>query len=261
MAGLLDISSEKVEKKLEKLSWNTGVSIQFICWDQMRLWINDIIRKSAPGTLSQGRNMIQKDVNRLFVPIKSAAAVKAWRKRSIQEGGDIFTTTKSGRRRVSYRSLQTSNLAKMKRIHQQNRSRRDGRVHLKKRVRSNAFGGEFIAPERLVKMLTRDLQKKVGLMKAHFGVPAQYYATKTRGKTPAYDKAWIERHALGGRKADKIGIGGTGFIEAINDSAYAARKMLGKSWWRNTEMKRQRDLTRGGFKRMSDLARRFNAAA
>ena len=256
MAGLLEINSRAAEKKLEKLAHDAGVTVGFVCEDQMRLWINDIINQAPPPSYAKGRMAVKADLERLFEPIDDPGAIAAWKKASAQRGGDIYTYTKRGKARISAEKLKASNLATMARIHRQNRRKSDGRVYIRWRKRDEAWGGEFLVPSALFKKYVASAQKKVGFLKSRFGKAALHYAARTHGRTPAY-KDWIRRLIPGGSFSGRI-VFGTGAIEATNDAMFAAKQMVSKAWWMSTKGKRQRDLTRGGFKRMADLTRRFN---
>jgi|TARA_Y100000034_G_C6868839_1_gene396345 hypothetical protein len=253
----ITVSAASVAVKLEKLAKKAGVSIGFLADDQMRLWLNDIMKQAAPSTLAKGRKAIRADIDRLFVPIDNATFLMDWKEDAVARGGDIFRTTKRGKKRVSAEKLKAQSIARLARIHRRNRRKKDGRVKLRNRDRQEAFNGKFLVPKSLFNKYLTSVYKRVGFLKSRFGSAALHYATRTRGGTPAY-KNWIRKHIPGGSFSGKI-VAGVGEIRATNDATFAAKQMLSKTWWRKTERKRQRDLTRGGFKRMKDLTRRFNA--
>jgi len=253
----IKVSAAGVAVKLEKLAKKAGVSVGFLADDQMRLWLNDIMKQAAPPTLAKGRKAIKADIGRLFVPIDNATFLMDWKEEAVARGGDIYRTTKRGKKKVSAEKLKAASLARMARIHRRNRRQKDGRVKLRNRDRQEAFNGKFLVPKTMFNKYLTSTYKKVGFLKSRFGKAAIHYAARTRGGTPAY-KNWIKKHIPGGSFSGKI-TAGTGFIRSTNDATFAAKQMLSKAWWFKTERKRQRDLTRGGFKRMSDLTRRFNS--
>lgn len=250
--------ANRLMARLERLSAKTGVEIGFIVRDQMRLWINDIMRHAAPKNLAAGRRAIREDIERLFVPIDDKAAIQSWKQRAAQDGGDIFTVTKKGKKRINQGQLKAVSVERMHRIHKANRRKKDGRVYSRKRNRTDAFSGEFIVPRVLYNRFLKEVYGRVGFLKAQFGKAAVYYARKTRGVTPAY-KNWIKRHIPGGKYTDLMTKSGSGFVKAVNDANYAGAKMLGMGWFRAVQNRQQRALARGGAKRMADLVKRFNA--
>ena len=260
MAVSLDVRSGKAEKKLDKLAHDAGVTVGFVVEDQMRLWLNDIIRQAPPKVLKQGRATVEQDLQRLFEPIDDKAAITAWKKRAAESGGDVFVQTKSGRMRISAKKLKEDTDSRMARVHKANRRKTDGRVNLRTRRRDEAWDGQFLVPTSDYKRYLRRKQREVGLLKARFGKAAQHYARRTNGTTPAFEKSWIKRHVAGGSYSGRI-VAGSGSIRSVNDATYASQQMERKAWWMPTKNKRQRDLTRGGFKRMADLTRRFNAGS
>ena len=253
----ISIDDGKIEQKLNKLALKAGVTVGFICEDQMRLWVNDIMRKSQPKTLSEGRARIKADVQRIFTPIDDPGVLKAWKEQALKEAGDVFTRIKRGTMRVSQKQLSVDSLAKMRAIHKFNRTKKGG---IKKNPTIRAWGGEGLVPKALFNKFLKEQQARVGLLKSRFGAAALYYAGRTRGKTPAYAN-WIRRHIPGGSATGRIDRYGNGSISSINDARYAAKQMLGKGWWKITQLKRQKDIISGGFKRMADLTARFNAGA
>ena len=254
----IKVDAAKVAIKLEKLAKKAGVTVGFVADDQMRLWLNDIMKQAAPPTLAKGRKAIRADVDRLFVPIDDATFLMDWKEDAIARGGDIYRTTKRGKKKVSAEKLKAASIARMARIHRRNRRKKDGRVKLRNRDRQEAFNGKFLVPKPMFNKFLTSLYKKVGFLKSRFGKAALHYAARTKGGTPAY-KNWIRKHIPGGSFGGRI-VAGTGKISSTNDATFAAKQMLSKAWWFKTERKRQRDLTRGGFKRMADLTKRFNAA-
>lgn len=251
----IKLDDSKLQRKLQRLAEKSGVEVGFIVEDQMRLWVNDILRQTEPKSLKIGRERIRNDAERLFTPIDDQGAIKAWKEQAVKEAGqDVFTRTKRGGMRISQKQLSINSVQKMKSIHRANRSKKGG---VRKKTLIKAWGGEGIVPRPLFNKFLKEQYKRVGFLKSRFGKAALHYARRTNGRTPAY-KNWIRKHIPGGSVSGKIDRFGNGSISSINDATYAAQRMLGKSWWTISQGKRQRDLTRGGFKRMSDLANRFN---
>jgi hypothetical protein len=248
--------SDRLMRRLNKIAADTGVEIGFICRDQMRLWLNDIIRYTPAKNLKQARAAVAKDVGQLFFPMDNKSAIQAWKDQAIKDGGDIFTVTKRGKRRISQKKLKVESVNRMHRIHKANRTKK-GRVDRRRLDKSEAWGGEFMVPRQQYRKFLSEVQSKVGLLKSRFGKAATYYARLTNGRNAA-DKRWISRHTDGGSYKDNMGKSGSGLIRSVNDANYAAAKMLGASWWKSVQSRQQRALARGGAKRMDDLARRFN---
>ena len=260
MAVSFEISrADALEGSIEDLAYKAGVSVDFVAKDQMRLWINDIMKLSGPSTLTAGRAAVQSDLNRLFVPFDSKLIIDKWEQRSIDRGGDIFTTTKRGKKRVSKKMLKVKSMSDMAKTHKNNRRKKDGRVLLRDRRPAHAFSGEFIVPKPLYRRYLRETQQRVGLLKSRFGAAALHYARQTGGRTPAY-KNWIKKHTAGGSFGGRM-VFGNGFISATNDARYASEQMVDSRWWGATKHRRQRDIQRQSKKRIADIAKRFNAGA
>ncbi len=259
MAVSLDVRSGKAEKKLDKLARDAGVTVGFVVEDQMRLWLNDIIRQAPPKVLKQGRATVEQDLQRLFEPIDDKAAITAWKKRAAESGGDVFVQTKSGRMRIDAKKLKATTLSRMRKVHKANRRKTDGRVFIRTRRRDEAWDGQFLVPKVSFRRYVRETQQRVGLLKSRFGVAALHYARESRGTTPAY-KNWIKKHTAGGSFGGRMRFG-TGYISATNDADYAAEQMVTKGWWPRTRHRRERDIEVGVDKRAKDIVRRFNAGS
>ena len=259
MAVSVEAYTEGVAISLDVVAQQIGVSVEFVAQDQMRLWINDIIKLSGPPSLKRGRAAVKGDLERLFEPIDDKAAITAWKKRAAESGGDVFVQTKSGRMRIDAKKLKATTLSRMRKVHKANRRKTDGRVFIRTRRRDEAWDGQFLVPKVSFRRYVRETQQRVGLLKSRFGVAALHYARESRGTTPAY-KNWIKKHTAGGSFGGRMRFG-TGYISATNDADYAAEQMVTKGWWPRTRHRRERDIEVGVDKRAKDIVRRFNAGS
>jgi hypothetical protein len=257
---IVSVDDVAVRKKLQKLSEKSGVAIGFIAEDQLRLWATDMMKKTAPKKLKDGLFTVAKGIAELFVPLDNAAALTHWLDALQQSGTDIYRTTKTGKvskMKISQKQLKAATLNNARAFHKAHRTKKGG-VKLDKRDKKSAWGGKMLMPRAVYKRFERDTQKHVGFLKAGWVPSVRYYSGRTNKSTNI--PAWIRRHSKKvGYVAGKIDKDGNGFVAAINNVAYANRRISQDNLIGLTQETRQKDLTRGGFKRMDDLVKRFNA--
>ena len=257
---IVSIDDGGMKKKLERLAAKSGVTVQFICWDQLRLWTQDVMRKTAPSKLSKGRATVDAGMTELFEPAETTAAFVFWKDRLAQQNSDVIQYTKRGKMRLTKKSAKAESASQMRRIHKASRTKRGG-VSRKKVNRTTpdiAFRGKIIVPKSEFNRFKREKQKAVGNLKAGWVPALTFWARKA--KATAKIPSWVMRQASkrgypGGRIDEK----GNGMIEAVNNVIYANSRISQDNIVEFTKQSRQKDLTRGAFKRMDDLAKRFNA--
>ena len=259
---VIEIDDKKVRRKLEKLSAKSGVEIGFICEDQLRLWASDMMRKTAPKKLSQGRATVSAGIGELFQPLDNVAAFTSWLDDLQKSGTETYRKLKSGKQskmRISKKQLKAATLQNMDAFHKAHRTENGG-VSLGNVNRQDAWGGKMIAPRAVVKRFERETQEMVGFLKAGWVPAVEHYSRRTNAASKI--PSWVSRHAKRvGYTAGSISKDGNGFVAAINAVAYANTRIRQDNLIGITTSTRQKDLTRGGFKRMDDLAKRFNAGA
>jgi hypothetical protein len=228
-------------------------------WDQLRLWTQDVMRKTAPTKLSKGRETVAAGMTELFEPAESAAAFISWRDRLAEQNSDVITYTKTGKMRLTNKSARATTASQMRRIHKASRTRRGG-VSRKKVNRTTpdiAFRGKVIVYKSEFNKLKRELQAKVGHLKAGWVPALEFWARKS--KSVAKIPIWVMRQASKkGFAGGRIDETGNGSIEAVNAVVYANSRLSQDNVVELTKQGRQRDLTKGAFKRMDSLAERFN---
>jgi len=258
---IVNIDDGAIEKKLRKLAKQTGVSMQFICWDQLRLWTQSMLRKTGPQKLSQGRFTVAEGVAELFRPVETPQALEFWKQRLAKEGNSLITYTNRGKMRLNRSQVKAHSVSEMKRIHKAARTSKGGVSKRKVQRQPNlAFDGEFLVAQSEYRKFLRMKQAQVGFLKAGWVPALEFWAQKSRAAASV--PSWVQRHAnKQGYPAGKIDENGNGFVAAINSVAYANRRISQDRLVEITGAARQRDLTRGAFKRMDQLADRFNAGA
>jgi hypothetical protein len=257
---IVSIDDGGMKRKLEKLAYKSGVTIQFICWDQLRLWTQDMMNKTAPKALKQGRATVTRDVTELFEPAETAAAFTFWKNRLAQQGSDLIQYTKRGKMRLTKQSAKYAAASQMRQIHKKARTRGGGvsRRKVNKHGNDIAFRGKLIVPKSEFNKFRREQQAKVGFLKAGWAPALEFWARKSNAtaKVPSWVARQVKKVGYPGGKIDEKG---NGFIEAVNAVTYANSRISQDHLVELTKAGRQRDLTNGAFKRMDDLAKRFNA--
>jgi len=259
---MIEIDKGSLQKNLDRLAKKAGVTVQFVCWDQLRLWTQDMMRKTPPRKLSQGRLTISAGVAELFEPAETPIARDYWKSRLQEQGSTLVQYTKRGKMRIKATQLKVQSALQMQRIHAKARTSKGG-VSLRKVLKvdpSMAFSGKLIVAQSEYNRFLRMKQKNIGNLKAGWIPALQFWSRKTNA-TPSIP-TWVMRHAeRRGYPAGKIDKDGNGFVAAVNSVIYANNRISQDRLVEITQGARQRDLVRGGFKRMADLTERFSKGA
>jgi len=259
---MVRIDEGNVRGKLEKLAKKAGVSVGFVCEDQLRLWTADMLRKTPPEKLSEGRATVEAGVAELFRPLETQAAFEHWKERLQKQSSDLITYTKRGKMRISRQQMKAESLRQMRTIHKAARTRRGGvsKRRAIKRAGNLAFSGELPVSQANYRAFLRQKQKMIGWLKAGWLPAHEYYARRVHAASKG--SAWVRRHSRPkGYPQGQINKDGNGFVAAVNAVAYANTRISQDRLVELTQGARQRDLVRGGFKRMADLTERFNKGA
>ena len=252
----ITVDEQGFRRQVNDLARQVGLTGRTVMLDQMRLWVSDLIRKTPPKTLAQGRKRVAKDINKVFV------AVDPHDMHELRRGDILFMVHryKNGGYAVEKDQYRPSASKGTLRRHHSNLRRKDGRV-TEARGGSEAgrntldigrwkFIDKMHIPKRLLKSYIRDTQKHVGTLKAGW-MPA---ALAFNAKVPNFVKKNARR---AGRFTDAMGKDGEGFLLAVNSVPYAPAK-IGKLP-AVTAQTRNRDLDRQLKKEFARVIKTENA--
>jgi hypothetical protein len=257
---IVEVDTLAVEKKLRKFAKKAGVTVQFVAWDQLRLWTADLMRKTAPKKFSDGRLTVDAGLAELFEPMDTAGAFAFWKDRLAKQGSDLIVRTKTGKMRITNKSLKASSVGQMKTLHKASRTKRGGvsMKNIQRRQKDLAFGGKLIVAKSNYNKYRKEKRAEVGYLKAGWLPALEFWSRKAN--SPAKIPKFVQRHAdRRGYPSGTIDDSGNGFVAATNAVAYANRRISQDHLIELTKQGRQRDLSKGAFKRMDDLVKRFNS--
>jgi len=241
------ISQRQIEKQLDRLAAMSGLTVQQIGYETMRLAGNNAIKYTFPRKKGEGKAAIASDANALFLvqdrsgKVWETADGRGWVK--LESGAVIATKGIGGTSTVG-------NAIEARRAMNAQRSRATGRIAKGPR-RTRIF-----AAKRDVAAAIRHKAKRVGQMKAGWLPGAEYWARLARGvvKAPAWVMAQSRKQGKAVGSISKIG---TGEIGIDNDVPY----MRGGDKLQMLVIVRNfmnRDIMHGFKKRLPRLVERFN---
>jgi hypothetical protein len=256
---IVSIDDGGMKRKLASLAAKAGVTIQFVMWDQLRLWTQDVMKKTAPTAKADGLKKVAAGMSELFEPAETTAAFVFWKDRLAKQNSDVVQYTKTGKMILTKKSAKAESVSQMRKIHKAARTKGGG-VSRKKVNRTTpdiAFKGKIIVYKSEYKKMKAELNRKVGHLKAGWVPALTFWAGKA--KAPVKIPAYVLNQSKIGYAGGSIDEKGNGSIEAVNNVVYSNRRLSQDNVVELTKQGRQRDLTKGAFKRMDDLAKRFNA--
>lgn len=231
-----------------------GITVQYLCRDQMRLWLIDLMRVTAPwagagkkGTYVQqqktGIGAVAKDLDRLFARIDDPKhPIVSWMRQ-----GERWAKRKDEKK--NFRIEGNMWLPRMKPLHLSVRNRR-GRVPRQKRqawVTTNEYT-----------QYVKDVQARVGSLKAGWLASLDHYARITGGGYGKYGvPAWIRTQIPAGMYTDAMNETGKGFVGAANLAHHASA--IRRDTLAFTQRTRDRDMNKWMHKRADRIAEQFNA--
>lgn len=195
--------------------------------DQMRMWLNDLTRKTYPQTAEKGKRAVARDIGKLFVGIERPEILDWIRKAMRKRDPAGFFNEYHGEQSLAA-------------IHRKMRTRRTGRVDF--RGRGKVQLGTWAVPMKW-HVLKADLDayrravlSDVGRLAAGW-LPAAHHFGAT---APSY----VERHAgdAEGTFSDTMKDNGSGKLEAVNTVMWASPKL--NFIVRATARTRERNLTK-----------------
>ena len=251
----IDVKSmDQVMGSLKKLSSSYGVPIRYIVTDQMRLWVQDLVKPTVtvPRTKAAGRKAVSKYIAQIFAPIPPGSVV--------HEHGTMDVIRPKGKGVWAVNNVDywpEGQVAGMRNIDKKLWNKA-GRIQ--KRPRKVKMNGYTNIDKIAVKQATyrkykRLMQKEVGRMKKGF-IPALNtlgQAVNAPGRYPSWLRSAPVTH---GGEANIALREGSGYVEAVNPVPYAEDRY--ESWLSSTRRKRLKDINGKLAKRMEDVTERFN---
>lgn len=228
----------------------TGLTTRFVCWDVMRGWCLDMVKRTAPwasdGTVGSyaaqkkcGFGAVSKDLDRAFA-INDKRTVAAWDRDGahfvkMKETGAVFT--------VPAELWQPD-------IEQHHRKLRNnsGRVPRQKRQ-------AWVEPAKL-KQYTKQVQSRVGSLKAGW-IPALYhYAELCKGSKGRLPQWILGQEKKMGRPGGYMSESGNGTITAENTAPHS--RAIRKSTAEYSKSLQEKNLRRFSTVRLQRLCDQFN---
>lgn len=264
----LKIQDKEVTRALDAFAKKSGVPVNFVVRDQMRLWLQDLIRLGPPKkrgskgkSLSRpaGRSAVAYDLNLIFAP---AVRVGQAQERFWQGAPYVVpATTTDAKFLVPQADWQPSmGSGAMKRYHEGWQARKSGRVRRKEKNTVEDRGGLTVVKKKHVKRkefmaYRKQVQARVGRLAASW-LPALHDVARRTNTRGIYPK-WLDKaQGASGSVTSTLTALGRGYVEATNDMNYAEYKLRGLLG--PTRAKRAKDMREQMQKRMRKLQRQFN---
>lgn len=254
-------------KEIDNFAVKHNVSAKTVMYDQMRLWMQDLIKTFPPRVYSRGREAIESDIRRLFVSLDDQDVLDYFAERFGRKPPRRMGKKRGGaiqRELPGVKFNFTGDQGMMRAWTSANRSKTTGRVkyssHPVATIGKWTFVSEMYAPARSIKKLIREKQKHVGTLKAGWVPAADFFARKSRAgvRVPGFvRRVKSSRSGINfGTYSDEMTDKGTGYLEAVNEVPYADR-------WRGllhgTVLKRISDLTKNLRKMHKTIIDKENA--
>lgn len=185
MGITLSLDDHEFKAAMAEASAATGKTSVDILRDVMRLWVNDLVKKTIDrkGQAHQ-KKVIEREVSKIIAPIKLDEALESWKKSfdngeneiyRRSTGGKVYklTATDMNRKVVSDQSVINS-------FHQASRNSR-GKITGKSRASGGEwYAGRILVPEKQYKRHMRKIFKDIGKTKAGWISGLQRF----KGKVP-----------------------------------------------------------------------------
>ena len=268
-----DFDATELAREIKKLSKDSGITVQFVCHEQMRLYGQRMIIVTQPrvgrkGTLVEGQQArtvgerrVELDINKILVGTDDS--LQEWQ--PLEINGLTFQRVRDRTTGASWgvqlhlweRSASESTI---RGVHEASRNKR-GRVKPSGPRQTKIGGFPFIntlhVPVAAKKEYIRARQAAVGTLKAGWVDGVMFYAKLVRAK-PRIPK-WIKAKAVGkGTHGGKVNVAGRGEISITNIVSYAGAK-IPQQVVDAERRRRQRDILKQLPKRMDKLVKRFNS--
>lgn len=230
----LTLDRRSFDRALRTFSKQYGVSMREVMVDQFRLIVNQLVRMTPPKNLKQGRQSIERDLNKAFVPLDEAKALEFMEKNfKDRVPGHVFDSE-----------------GDMASFHA---ARRGGRGKVRKSGVIARFGDLKIYDKRYVRSrdfrrYLREVNRRVGILKSGWMAAVNKFG----GKAPNF----VSRHGAGhGTAADRMDRNGNGYLEAVNKVPYIGRH---RTLLSSAVKGRERAVTQHFDRELKRLAKQFN---
>jgi len=205
VATTFDVDSPSFKAQVDRIARTYGKTARSVMLDQMRLWMNDLVRKTPPKTLSIGRNAVAKGVKKVFVPIMDELVLSFYRDRFGEQHPEFFDVK----------------LEDMLDMHNRWRGR-NGRV--RRGPQGTLRFGNMTVPAK-PHVSARDYRKFLKIKQDHVGSLKTGWlpgVRKFKGKAPKF----VTRHTVQrGTAADKLDKKGNGYLMATNRLIHSPKKL------------------------------------
>ena len=264
----VDYIEGDTEKRLRKLGEKVGLTVRDMSWEEMRLSVNNAISLTYPKKKADGKNRVEKDINKIFVEMSGAEQQAEWDLPGVL-GGAVAFKTKTGAVYGVDRDLYRpgASLTEMSKLHNEQRQKSSGRV-------TTARGGSEVGRNSLdigrwkfvtkmhvkrakVRAFKRQQVAKVGKQKAGWMPAGAYFAARSNGRLNA--PAWVAKQEKKiGHYVDTMAKSGNGRMEASNDVPYwsTEKRVKVEEIVHRTMQKRINTRTQA---QMNKIVERFNA--
>lgn len=230
---------------LDLIARQAGVSLQFVCEDQMRLWCNWLIGDIHPRSKGIGKKAVAKDANKIFAAVPQGTLFK------------MFEAQRTGRDFGAATINVSGNLTAMRAYHAQRRSR--GRVRYNAGVIAQ-FGkmrvwDKMYVDRASLKRFIALASAAVGRLKAGWLPAADRWASRVNASA---FMTWARGTAHSeGTSGGMISSDGSGSIFSTNSVPYAAAEIKPERIAFGQRL-READAEKRLEKRIDDLVARFD---
>jgi hypothetical protein len=260
------MSEAAVVASLDHVAVKIGVPIKYLCVDQMRLLLNDLVKFLPPVSKKAGDSAVGYDISRIIQPMTDNEIdfVRTMNPKAAQLQGARIFTAKSGAVYLIDQAYYEPN-ASDSRIHDFHQSQRisSGRV-TSAGSRTRDIGrwkavDTLHVRESTYRSYVASVKKRVGTLKAGFAGALRAAAAFTGGR--AIIPSWVKKaESANSGYHDFSGMDdrGNGAVRAVNLAPYAARKA--SSFLPSLMAKRALDVARAwrSEKRAQQIVDQFN---
>lgn len=258
------MGSKAVAKRIGELSGEFGVSIRFICMEQMKLFARDVIKRTGgDGKMSLGqqrkigKSAVASDLNKIFEDDRDTVSDIAMN----ISGRHLIKTSTGATYVVPPEHYKISmSASEMKAIHKSRRNKK-GRT---RELQPGKLGGfttlnKYYVGKRTYQQYVNQVKSRVGLSKAGWVTALQQLEAKTGGKPVSGVPQFVRKMAVFAKQSGLIDnrAGSDVMLKASNQLAYAYLA-IPQHIVNSIGKKRQRDLFGSMEKRMDQVVKRFN---
>jgi hypothetical protein len=252
------LDSGRLLNGIRKYAQAAGVTVQFACYDTMRLWLLDLVWKTAPwggkGVLGSyakqratGKGAVEHDIDKIYAKFEPSKQV-TW---TLKSDGRRFVKNKETGAVIvvePQNDMMKTDAMAMRALHMKYRNRR-GRVK---------FNGDQVwVKKSAFRKYVKSVQARVGSLKAGWLNALNLYARLSSGSTGRIPN-WIKNQAVhAGSHGGNMDATGNGTIYATNDAHHW--KAIQQRTVVETMRVREKDLRGMAMKRIQRLVNQFNS--